>query len=113
MNHANDGLLATLLLSTVAFPVVASADVCSTVEVLEFDGNKANESVTTQVDFGPRIPGSNASIELRNWFMERDPNLIGDLTLIIVEDTILPILKENSSPRIRQKKHQSSFSRPL
>ena len=66
-------LLATLLLSTVAFPVVASADVCSTVEVLEFDGNKANESVTTQVDFGPRIPGSNASIELRNWFMETRP----------------------------------------
>ena len=66
-------ILATLLLSSVAFPIVSSGNVCSTVDILEFDGNLANESVTTQVDFGPRVPGSNASMELRNWFMETRP----------------------------------------
>ena len=66
-------ILATLLLSSVAFPIVSSENVCSTVEILEFDGNLANESVTTQVAFGARVPGSNASMELRNWFMETRP----------------------------------------
>jgi len=44
------------------------------IETLEFDGQNANESVTTQVEFGNRVPGSNASMELRNWFMETRPN---------------------------------------
>ena len=53
--------------------MVASNSVCSTIETLQFDGGKANESVTTQVDFGYRLPGSNASKELRDWFMETRP----------------------------------------
>ena len=65
--------LSCLLLATIWAPMVASNSVCSTIETLQFDGEKANESVTTQVDFGYRLPGSNASKELRDWFMETRP----------------------------------------
>ena len=65
--------LSCLLLATIWAPMVASNSVCSTIETLQFDGEKANESVTTQVDFGYRLPGSNASKALRDWFMETRP----------------------------------------
>ena len=65
--------LTTLLVTTMAVPWTTSAEICSNVERLEFDGQSANESVTTQVNFGARVPGSNASEDLRNWFMETRP----------------------------------------
>ena len=40
-------------------------DHCDSVEKLLFNGTKANESVHWQVDLGPRLPGSNASANLR------------------------------------------------
>ena len=63
-------LITILLLASVGPSVVSSESVCTVIETLEFDGQNANESVTTQVEFGNRVPGSNASMELRNWFME-------------------------------------------
>ncbi len=67
-------LITILLLASVGPSVVSSESVCTVIETLEFDGQNANESVTTQVEFGNRVPGSNASMELRNWFMETRPN---------------------------------------
>ena len=66
-------VLTALLVSTMAVPWTTSAEICSSIERLEFNGQYANESVTTQVDFGARVPGSNASEDLRNWFMETRP----------------------------------------
>ncbi|MEC7260856.1 MAG: hypothetical protein VXV71_00360, partial [Candidatus Thermoplasmatota archaeon] len=66
-------VLTALLVSTMAVPWTTSAEICSNVEQLEFDGQNANESVTTQVNFGARVPGSNASEDLRNWFIETRP----------------------------------------
>ena len=67
-------LITILLLASVGPSVVSSESVCTVIETLEFDGQNANESVTTQVEFGNRVPGSNASMELRNWFMQTRPN---------------------------------------
>ena len=66
-------ILSVLLLASVAAPMASSESVCTTIGELEFDGHLANASVTTQVEFGPRVPGSNASMELRDWFMETRP----------------------------------------
>ena len=66
-------ILSVLLLASVAAPMASSESVCTAIEGLEFDGQLANASVTTQVEFGPRVPGSNASMELRDWFMETRP----------------------------------------
>ena len=112
-------ILATLLLSTVAFPIVSSENVCSTVEILEFDGNLANESVTTQVDFGPRVPGSNASMELRNWFMETrpefdwrlDPHFRGGYNLTNLEGKLMPSNPTNETPVIVLAAHYDSRDR--
>ena len=62
-----------LLLASCTVSLTSAEDVCSTVEILEFNGDSANQTVTIQVDFGPRLPGSNASMELRKWFMETRP----------------------------------------
>ena len=62
-----------LLLASCTVSLASADDVCSTVEILEFNGDSANQTVTIQVDFGPRLPGSNASMELRKWFMETRP----------------------------------------
>ena len=66
-------ILSVLLLASVAAPMASSESVCTAIEELEFNGQLANASVTTQVEFGPRVPGSNASMELRDWFMETRP----------------------------------------
>ena len=66
-------IFSLLILSSLAAPVSASTDLCASIDVLEFDGQIANESVTTQVEFGARLPGSNASKQLRDWFMETRP----------------------------------------
>ncbi len=42
------------------------SEVCDATENLVFDGDEANRSVSDQVNLGPRIPGSNASADLRN-----------------------------------------------
>ena len=112
-------LFATFLLTTVAFPMMASADVCLTVDVLEFDGEKANESVTTQVEFGPRIPGSNASMELRNWFMETrpefdwrlDPHHRGGYNLTNLEGKLTPLDSTEETPVIVLAAHYDSRHR--
>jgi glutaminyl-peptide cyclotransferase len=62
-----------LILASLAAPVSASTDLCRSIDQLRFDGEIANQSVTTQVEFGARLPGSNASKELRDWFMETRP----------------------------------------
>ena len=43
---------------------------CSEYEDLGFDGNNAFEYAKTQVDFGPRTPGSEAHQKTVNWIME-------------------------------------------
>jgi len=43
----------------------SSPDLCEQVDQLAFDGNKANASVTWQVDLGPRTPGSEGSAAFR------------------------------------------------
>ena len=40
-------------------------DICSLVNQLQFDGTLANQSVGWQVDLGPRLPGSDASLAFR------------------------------------------------
>ena len=45
---------------------------CEGIESLEFDGLRANESVSFQVGLGPRLPGSNASKALLESFMENN-----------------------------------------
>jgi len=40
--------------------------ICSSLDDLEFNGTRANESVQWQVSLGPRLPGSNASAMLRD-----------------------------------------------
>jgi len=112
-------ILATLLLSSVAFPMVSSENVCSSIDILEFDGNLANESVTTQVDFGPRVPGSNASMELRNWFMETrpefdwrlDPHVRGGYNLTNLEGKLTPSNSTNETPVIVLAAHYDSRDR--
>jgi len=112
-------ILATLLLSSVAFPMVSSENVCSTVDILEFDGNLANESVTTQVNFGPRVPGSNASMELRNWFMETrpefdwrlDPHVREGYNLTNLEGKLTPSNSTNETPVIVLAAHYDSRDR--
>ena len=112
-------ILATLLLSSVAFPMVSSENVCSSIDILEFDGNLANESVTTQVDFGPRVPGSNASMELRNWFMETRPefdwrldqHVRGGYNLTNLEGKLTPSNSTNETPVIVLAAHYDSRDR--
>ena len=43
---------------------------CSSIQQLSFDSTAANASITWQTDLGPRLPGSNASAELRNSITE-------------------------------------------
>ena len=65
-------LLCTLLLAcfssssaTPGFKDYDEHDHCNSIDQLLFNGTKANESVRWQVDLGPRLPGSNASANLR------------------------------------------------
>jgi hypothetical protein len=111
--------LATLLIASLATPVVSSMEVCDTVEELQFDGVKANESITTQVDFGYRTPGSNASMELRNWFMETrgefewklDPHNRGGYNLTNLEGRLAPEGASESGPVVVLAAHYDSRDR--
>ena len=43
---------------------------CSSIDKLSFNSTAANDSITWQTDLGPRLPGSNASAELRRSIVE-------------------------------------------
>ena len=43
---------------------------CSSIQQLSFNSTAANASITWQTDLGPRLPGSNASADLRNSITE-------------------------------------------
>lgn len=112
-------ILTALLVSTMAIPWTTSAEICSSIENLEFDGQSANRSVTTQVDFGARIPGSNASEDLRNWFMETrpefdwtlDPHQRDGYNLTNLEGRLIPSSVEESGPVVVLAAHYDSRDR--
>jgi len=113
------GILAILLIASIGAPIASSASVCSTIETLEFDGQRANESVTTQVEFGPRLPGSNASMELRDWFMETrpefdwtlDPHFRDGYNLTNLEGRLIPTDAEENGSIIVLAAHYDSRDR--
>ncbi len=113
------GILAILLIASIGAPIASSASVCSTIETLEFDGQRANESVTTQVEFGPRLPGSNASMELREWFMDTrpefdwslDPHFRDGYNLTNLEGRLIPDDSEENGPIIVLAAHYDSRNR--
>ena len=112
-------LLTFILLASLAVPTAASSEVCLTISELEFDGQNANESVTIQVEFGPRIPGSNASKDLRNWFMETrpafdwtlDPHSREGYNLTNLEGRLLPDGAQESGPVVVLAAHYDSRDR--
>ncbi|MGB2175577.1 MAG: M28 family metallopeptidase, partial [Candidatus Poseidoniaceae archaeon] len=112
-------LLATLLVASLTAPTVSATEICDTVEELQFDGVKANQSITTQVDFGYRTPGSNASMELRNWFMETrgafewqlDPHQRGGYNLTNLEGRLIPEGASEFGPVVVLAAHYDSRDR--
>lgn len=49
---------------------INSVDICQKISELQFNGTLANQSVTWQTELGPRLPGSNASLALRESITE-------------------------------------------
>ena len=49
---------------------INSVDICQKTSELQFNGTLANQSVLWQTELGPRLPGSNASLELRDSLTE-------------------------------------------
>ena len=49
---------------------IDSADICQKTSELQFNGTLANQSVLWQTELGPRLPGSNASLALRDSLTE-------------------------------------------
>ena len=49
---------------------INSVDFCQKTSELQFNGTLANQSVTWQTELGPRLPGSNASLALRESITE-------------------------------------------
>ena len=49
---------------------INSVDICQKTSELQFNGTLANQSVTWQTELGPRLPGSNASLALRDSLTE-------------------------------------------
>jgi glutaminyl-peptide cyclotransferase len=49
---------------------INSVDICQKTSELQFNGTLANQSVTWQTELGPRLPGSNASLALRESITE-------------------------------------------
>lgn len=60
------GIIGTLLFGTVAWYTYSFASQPSP-EAVSFDGQRAYEDVQTQVDFGPRIPGSEGHAKIQEW----------------------------------------------
>lgn len=111
--------LSILLLVSAWAPAASSENVCSTIESLQFDGERANESVTTQVEFGYRTPGSNASKALRDWFMETrpefdwhlDPHTRDGYNLTNLEGRLVPDDAETNSTVLVLAAHYDSRDR--
>ena len=112
-------VLTALLVSSMLMPLTTSADICSDIGELEFSGQNANESVTTQVNFGARVPGSNASEDLRNWFMETrpefnwtlDPHQREGYNLTNLEGKLIPSDAEDMGPVVVLAAHYDSRDR--
>jgi len=49
---------------------INSVDICQKIGELQFNGTLANQSVSWQTELGPRLPGSNASLTLRDSLTE-------------------------------------------
>lgn len=64
------GIIGILLFGTVAWYTYSFASQPPP-EAVFFDGQRAYEDVQTQVDFGPRIPGSEGHARIQEW-MERE-----------------------------------------
>jgi len=60
---------------------INSVDICQKTSELQFNGTLANQSVTWQTELGPRLPGSNASLALRNSLTENLTNYGWDVEL--------------------------------
>jgi len=60
---------------------INSVDICQKTSELQFNGTLANQSVMWQTELGPRLPGSNASLALRNSLTENLTNLGWDVEL--------------------------------
>ena len=76
--------------------IVTHEILCTHIDELQFDGEKANESVAYQVGLGPRIPESNASFELRasiaenlsGWEIQNQSHLLAGLEIVNLEATL-------------------------
>jgi glutaminyl-peptide cyclotransferase len=60
---------------------VDSVNICQKTSELQFNGTLANQSVSWQTELGPRLPGSNASLALRNSLTENLTNYGWDVEL--------------------------------
>jgi glutaminyl-peptide cyclotransferase len=60
---------------------IDSVDICQKTSELQFNGTLANQSVTWQTELGPRLPGSNASLALRESLTENLTNYGWDVEL--------------------------------
>ena len=71
---------------------------CEFIDDLSFDSNSANASITWQTDLGPRLPGSNASQNLRtsiiqnlsDWTFEESSHQRENFTLTNLVGTFSP-----------------------
>lgn len=79
-NHPLWALFAAFMLLLLAPPQAgaqtvdapyASVDACASISQLEFNGTSANQSITEQVELGPRTTGSNGSAALRTMIHEQ------------------------------------------
>ena len=75
---------------------------CEGMESLEFDGIKANQSVSFQVGLGPRLPGSNASKALLESFMENNTAWSWTLDKHPYADTNMTNLHGIYTPNVNQ-----------
>ena len=75
---------------------------CEGIDSLEFDGLKANQSVSFQVGLGPRLPGSNASKALLESFMENNTAWNWTLDKHPYDDTNMTNLHGIYTPDVNQ-----------
>ena len=58
-------ILSTAISSDNSQQIYQGSEPCQSISELQFNGTKANQSVSWQTSLGYRLPGSNASAELR------------------------------------------------
>ena len=61
------GIIGFLLVGTIAWYTYSFLSQPPQVEAVFFSGQRAYEDVQTQVDFGPRIPGSEGHAKIQDW----------------------------------------------